>query len=232
MNDPFRKVSPGDPLPNSARSHNHLLASAQMFRRTMLGGPANAPADVPLDYGISMASVVLIQAQGGGSGGGYPDLDPYTVLTYGPAVITPSADRPYLSRRATFIGMPPGTPDDVVCITLDPIPAGGIGRAVCSGRAVVQVDFTDPTHTRAVPIPGETGFMASASFGGIPILYSEDTSSGGSGTGLRWCVVLVGDPGGASGGSGGGLTITVVTNVCPVYGGSGSSGSGASGGSG
>lgn len=129
------------------------------------------------------------------TGASIDTLDAHSVLAYGDAVINVPSDNAFLAQqRPIFEASAPAAATDQFVITTEPIVGQQIGRAVCAGLAVVQIDVSDAGHTRAVPVASETGFLASAASGGVPILWKE------AGTGVLWSVVLM-DQGSSGGGS-------------------------------
>lgn len=210
MSDPLKHVTPGDGpgMLFRADSFNlHQDAARDYLRRRM----GKTGAGIP-DLGRIFPSLTVDLFNPASS---IETLDAYSVVTYG-NLLTPIDDasnlRDQSSEDPCFQLGTPAAATDQFLVTLEPIAGQKIGRAVLAGLAVVQIDVTDASHTRAVPVAGETGHLASAASGGVPIVWKP------SGTGLLWCWVRIDetgsgfDLGGGSGsganagGSGGGTT--------------------------
>lgn len=157
---------------------NAVLDTARVSRdaRGKAGGK-------PFDELFRAANLCRIQWTGEAS----IALDAYSVLAYGSALIDPTVAqfRTDALRAPIFRGLMPAADGDNFVITREPIQGQSIGDAVVSGLAVVQVDITDGTHTRAKPIAGTTANLASCDSGGVPIIWSE------AGIGMRWAFVLL-----------------------------------------
>jgi len=82
---------------------------------------------------------------------------------------------------------------------------------------MVRLDVVDAAHTRAVPVPGVTGYMESAAAGGYLLLgVGAALPPDGAGLVLAWAAVLIGPtagPGAGGSGSDGGAGVEVVADV-------------------
>ncbi|MDB5310670.1 MAG: hypothetical protein JWO38_4872 [Gemmataceae bacterium] len=191
MTDPFAEVSPGQPIEIPARTWNQLMKAAQAYHRTRLGGQNNTTGN-PLDFKNNGANLCLVQNPNGSGGAALPE---WSVQGYGTPTIDMAPPNSFnVQRRPAFAGRAPTGPMDPICITIEPARGQGFARAVTSGLAVCQVKLSDPSHTRAVPVAGVTSYLQSAAVGGIPIIAHDAAAGGsGSGAGLAWALVLVGD---------------------------------------
>jgi hypothetical protein len=202
--DRFTKLAQGDPVPRSARQHNALLEAAQKYQRERFG---EADTDETLDFEISPANLVLIQA--GASG-----INQFTVSTYGTPAIATALAPSEVRRRPMFAAGVPTAATNPVAITVEPAIASGFARAVASGDAVCRVLVNSASDRFASPVPGVTDHLASNSTGGYPILGPEVSLATPGSTILTQ--VLIGGSG--TGGVGGCVNARLVA----VSGGSGS----------
>lgn len=76
-------------------------------------------------------------------------------------------------------------------VLLDQVDDGGLADAVLLGLAVVQVDIQDAGDTVCGPASGDVAKLKSG-VGSIELLDRE------SGTGVKWCLVLIGGGGGSA----------------------------------
>lgn len=197
MSDPLAPIGTGtvSPLVTSAAAVNAVLDAARAYRQSR----GAVPAGGLLDDLFEAATRCLVKWTGGSA----LTLDPFSVLAYGSPVVSPAADtasRLSAARRPAFEAAAPTDPALPFVVTVRPVQGQKFGLAVTSGLVPVQVDVTDSTHTRAVPVAGITDHLASAAAGGVPVVWKE------SGTGTKWAFVLLGDPGAAT------------TTASPTYG--------------
>jgi len=199
MPDPLGSVIAGhiSPLVKDAAAVNAVLESARGYRavKQRKAGPGKV-GPTPL----APANLVMVENTTGGT------IPVWSVLTPSGFTIDPVA-HPFETRRhPTFTASAPVTERDAVVITVDSIPAGGIGRAVAAGVAVAEVEITDTAHRYARAVPGNLFRMTSADTGPA-YLYAP------GGLGTRKTLVLLGAPhpeadddgsGSDSGGGGGG----------------------------
>src|SRR6185503_11123066 len=190
--DPFGSYVPGEvPFPLPASLLNTMVRGADDFRRRTLGAQGAGDIDDPLYPGLTC----YVRNKTGAL------LPECSVLAYS----TPSplpGDAPLdVQGRPAFDAVAPTSATAPFVVTRESMEGWMVGTATVAGLAVVKVDVTDSTHTRAVPVVGVTANLASAAGGGVPILYKP------SGTGTLWCAVLIGDPAG---------TAAVVSDYLPL----------------
>lgn len=166
MADPLDPVGPGRPaLPLSAATENLIREAARAYRRTRRGNVGGPKDLTPLD-----ANEIRLKLSALGS---TTILDAFSIQAIGEPVIDPE-DPPFEAQRIRlFAGATVSDAAEPFAITQQPIRGNTIGRALASGVAFCWVDVTDLDHTRAVPVVGESGYLASAASGGVPILWRE-----------------------------------------------------------
>ena len=140
--------------------------------------------------------------------------DRFSALVITGICITPDTNRDeFVSCPAVFQGnkMTEDREDKPYAITLEPIQAGEIGRAMIMGITPAKVTVNDSEDGYAVPKAGSSsGEMESATTGVARILWK------GSGSGSQWCILQLG---GAGSGEGGEKAL-----MCKVTGGSATAG--------
>lgn len=175
MADPFAHVRPGDEFNFSAQTWNHVLDAAKAHHlRGSRGGAI--PGDVVRD-----AAIVRVKNETGGA------LDRNKVVGLGAPIFTPDDDLDAFLREVTFRGVTPASGDEGrFAVLLEPAPADQVVRAYVAGVCPVQVDVTSAAHEFAEVAAGNTDSLVSAETGSAQILWSE------GGTGVQWCIVLIG----------------------------------------
>jgi hypothetical protein len=138
MGDPFRKVSPGDPLVIPAAAYNTFVDTARDYldRRNDQGQEAHPAAR---DSGI-----VLVRN----------DIDPpqaadrFWVLGIDGPVISPMDNLDEFSNRVVLSGAVPwiSTYRGRFVVLLEPLAAGAIGLGVVAGVCPVKVYVNDENH--------------------------------------------------------------------------------------
>jgi hypothetical protein len=175
-----KSVSAGDPIPTGSEAWNAILGAAHEHRQA--GRPDAPPARGGYggvvwalglnDTGANIPKHKPVRATGVGGldvGGSDPDDDG------GP----PWQRRPLLTLSA------PAAVTDWVCVTLDAIPAGEIGRVAVSGLTLCDVDSASGA-TWAAPQVGDTAALLGGSTGTVRVLHVP------SGVGSqRRCVVYL-----------------------------------------
>jgi hypothetical protein len=182
--EPLHRVVQGQPLEIRAETWNQVLEMAYAARQKRLG----VAGDPTVDNGIVPADMVMVYQPPNTSNLG---IGQWAVLTYQGPAVDPALDQNAVQRRPAVTGAVPQTTADQVCITVEPILAGGFGRAVCSGAAVVMLQVC-PAYSSvpgwACPVAGESGFMQTCGAGGYPLI----AIGGPAGGGLNWGIVLLG----------------------------------------
>lgn len=177
MADPFQKVKQGQALEITARTMNGVLAAGQDYSRTKLDTGREQTDGTGIDP-------VFPPQVFNGLADAIPE---FSVLAYGPTVRSDAAAVPFEASSSPVFDAALPNANLPFMVSREPVPVGAIGQVVIVGPAVVQVNITDATHTRAVPITGDKSKLTSAAAGGVPILDRE------TGTGVKWAKVLVGD---------------------------------------
>lgn len=195
MADPLRDVSPGQPVADAlfdSRRVNawNLAARLARDRAGQVGGGEHLG-------GVTPTLTAYVRNDTGGA------LDARAVLAPGNALVS-TTDSPFaFQAQPVFAAAAPADADDLVFVTLEPIAADAVGRAVVSGLAVVDVNVTDAGHEFAAPIADDTAKLASADAGLFRIITRQ------SGTGVKRAVVLFG--GGGTGPAGSANSFDIVT---------------------
>ena len=175
----FNRVKDGDIWrPPAAATWNAVLDVAEAGRLSV-GGQAN----VPLSSRHNSNETVLVKNTSG-------SLVPrFGVLGVESVLIEPAANLPEFQNRIALLGTTPVAADHAsrFAITLEPIPAGKIGRASITGIARVKVDKQADDERTAGVVDGEVGYLSGGG-DGVEILYSE------AGTGVKWAVAKFGAP--------------------------------------
>lgn len=183
---PTSLVARGQKLEIAAGTWNDVLRMLADWRR----GPALHTPGVR--GGIDAQLEIFVRNDTGAA------LPEFSVLGINDGTPLVSAvDLPFeFLRGPVFTGIEPVLDTDQPAVTLEPIPAGQIGRAAVGGVAVCTVDVyspTTPVGTRAGDyvkcVPNTTRFIKSTA-GTARLLWYKPTSTGD--TGPRRGVVLLG----------------------------------------
>lgn len=184
--EPLKKVQTGERLVIPAAAYNAFIdaANAERARRlSRAGGPAAPPPPT--------GGVVLVKNTTGSAVGRFG------VLALGDPLIDPGDDENEFAARVAFEGAAPGDPVEAGnwCVTLEPIDAGGVGRALASGVSICRLNVGGGVEDFAEAAVGQTGYLVASATGTARVLWVE--ASGGS---ERWAVVRLGDGAGSGGG--------------------------------
>lgn len=174
--DAFRRARPGEQLTLPAAAWNACLDAAEAHKRGPGGGR-------PIEQ-YRQADIVLCKNISGS------DVARFGVLGIAGVIITPADSLESFQSQVAVTGTTPTAAHRgrfVVC--LEPIAAGAIGRAWIAGVCQVQVDITDAAHTHCDVKPSDRTKLTSSG-SGARILYPSN-----DGTGVKWCVVRLGDSG-------------------------------------
>lgn len=166
---PNRHVQPGDDLRISAQFYNDVVDS--VYSTTRGGGPPAFRRETSVE--------ILIRNDSGA------DVDQFAILAVGDPIITPTANLDEFKRRKVVSGDTP-TATSVIAVTQEPIPDGGIGRAVVAGLTQVKLNVVDASHEYCSPTT-VTSDLTTGVNGEHRILFKE------TGTGSKWGFVLLGD---------------------------------------
>jgi len=183
MGDPLRKVRSGQRLEIPAAAYNAFVDAAidlQRRRQNALGDPKQA---------FRQTGTVLVRNDSGS------DVPRFGVLGIDGPLIGPSDNVEEFKNRVALAGVTPVAADHTgkFVVTLEPIAAGEIGRAVISGIAIAKVNVADAgtTYDYADVADGQVDYLeAKTNTGSAQILWLE------AGTGEKWAVVRLSNPGG------------------------------------
>lgn len=175
--DPLSTVARGRPMRITADTWNEVVRATRKVRDWQKDPKATA--------GERYGCVVALATNDTGA-----DLAAYSPAgVSGVAVYDISGDDAAEWQRDAGLTLKKPADDTAwVAVTLEPIPAGGIGRVAVAGVAVCNVEVTDVGHRYASPAAGDTTRLHSGATGSIRLLY---IAAGGGST--RRCVVVVGD---------------------------------------
>lgn len=171
MRDPRQHVLPNQPLKLAAAQVNALNS----LMRTSGGMQGGLSADWPQGSNIILVKtfdVIVAQLSVLTISGVVSDLDPSggTLTSTG---ALGSRVREFV-RRPVLIG---ATPNIVhagqLCITIEPIDIGKIGRAVVGGMFPCRVNVTDANHRFATVKHGDVSQLQSSRCGPVSLLWKE-----------------------------------------------------------
>lgn len=110
------------------------------------------------------------------------DLTACAVLAVGAPIVSPVASLGEVIDQPNLVGTAPAGAESIFCITQEPIPIGGLGRAKLAGITWVQINVTDNSHGYAEPVAGDTAKLVSSAAGTCRIVWKD-------GTGIGWAMV-------------------------------------------
>jgi len=152
----------------TAADHNAIAAAADMYRR----GPDAAP-----ERQQPVATDVIMVRNNSGSDKRRGDVLAVTKTKLLSAI---ERERPWI----TASGLNAANRNYILCVLLDPLPAGKIGPAQISGQSVAYVNVQAIWHRRAFPFGGSV--VQSGLFGPMELLNSPAE------TGEQMCHVRIG----------------------------------------
>jgi hypothetical protein len=170
-----KKVNAGEPVNIAAEAQNAWTDAAMAFRRNKRqygsGGLVAAPHE----------GLILIKNESGAA------VQKCGVLGISGVLINDSQNLAEFLNNWTLTGTAPDNPGHLgkFAITLEPIPAGAIGRAFVFGTCPVQISINDPSDRWADIVDGDTTQLTSGSTGGVQILYAGEADDDG----LSWAIV-------------------------------------------
>jgi len=181
----MEKVKAGDSVVIQASTWNAFIDAANFTKqmRQNQGGKG-------LRSGLGEGIVLLKNCES-------QTYDRFSALVITGICVTPDTnENEFLSCPPVFQGnrMTEDRAEKPYAITLEPIAAGEIGRAMLLGITPAKVTVNDSEDGYAVPKAGSTGEMESATTGVARILWK------GSGSGLQWCLLQLGGAGAGGGG--------------------------------
>lgn len=189
----FPRVSPGEPLRPRADQWNAFSRAAEAFENT-----ATAPASPSLGAGGGAVVECIIENT-------TESLVPrFGVLGIDGPIIDPANSQAGYESRLAFAGVAPlaGTHDTRFVITLEPLPAGAIGRAMLAGAGFANVNIIAVGDSRAAITDDDSGKLTSGTSGPVEILWAPD-ETGEAIAAVRWS---------ASGGEAVDAQITALSN--------------------
>lgn len=149
-------VRPGDRLRISATTWNDIQETVRTVKSSRLGRTGeDGRADA-----VQPSHTLLIQNDSGGA------LSVGASLAIGDALVTVGAD---FGDQPCFSADVPAAVTDPVCVLVEPIADGAVGRAVVQGVAVATVSVSDVDHRFAVPTTAGA-YLVSATNGPVRIL--------------------------------------------------------------
>jgi hypothetical protein len=174
----LNKVLPGQRRGRpSADSHNSMLDAARAYQESRHevspGSPGrgfpgvvgkvrnNSGADWPQFAAVALRVPIILPADNLAEFQRQPALEGYT------------AEAADLTAVPTRVG-----------VTLEPVPAGGVGNVQLSGVVPCQVSVLSAGDRHADLVPGQT-YLQTATSGSVDVLWS-------TGTGTGWCLVRLG----------------------------------------
>lgn len=163
-------VSPGDPLRISASDYNAAVEAGRRFMRQERMGVGGQAVTYP-----APTSTIRIRNSTSGA------LAAGAVVELSSALITPPTRRQIVLDGITRAGV-----DPACAVLLAPAAQLAIVEAMICGVAVASVDIIDADNTHARVVPGST--QLTGDFGGWARILHKP-----SGTGVKTCVVAVGD---------------------------------------
>lgn len=180
--DPLSPLAPGQPFPTQAARWNAVFEAARRQRQAS----NTTPRPGSLGWGGVVEAFGLND-----TGGDLREFRPVTATAAGGYEL-PENDTAW--QRAPLLTLSEFTAtDDVVCVTLEAIPDGEIGRVAVLGAVLCDVNVLDEGHEFAAPVVGDVDRLRSAESGPVRILHIP----AGEGS-TRRCVVLLGGGGGGT----------------------------------
>ena len=181
----LKKVLPGDAIDLSASAHNAMIDAALAQRRSAVNSRW-IPPPVSASPGIVLVRNNTAANVGRGA-----------VLGIDGVVITPENNPHEFQNRPLVAGAEPVDPDHVgkFVVTMEPIPASKIGRAVIDGVVACQVKVYPDAYDAADILDAETDHLTQRIDGSAAVYWHETIEDPGD---VVWAIVGlgVGSPGG------------------------------------
>ena len=190
----LKKVLPGDAIDLSASAHNAMIDAALAQRRSAVNSRW-IPPPVSASPGIVLVRNNTAANVGRGA-----------VLGIDGVVITPENNPHEFQNRPLVAGAEPVDPDHVgkFVVTMEPIPASKIGRAVIDGVVACQVKVYPDAYDAADILDAETDHLTQRIDGSAAVYWHETIEDPGD---VVWAIVGLGV------GSPGGLMLVLVKKV-------------------
>jgi len=189
VGDALRKVRSGERLSIPAETFNSFIDAARDLkeRRQRQGA---SPREDRAETGI-----VLVRNDSGA------DRERFDVLGVDIPVFGPADNLDEFRNRASLAGVTPtvATHAGRFAVLQEPVPDGGIGRAMLLGVTPVMLEVVDEADTFADVADGLCAYLLTGSEGVAHVLWKEP------GTGVLWGLVRF-----PAGGGGGGGTAEIV----------------------
>lgn len=180
----LRKVLPGDAIEPSASVHNAMVDAALAHKR---GAVRSTWVPPPV---ASSPGIVLVRNDSGANVGRA------AVLGIDGVVIAPDVSVNEFQNRPLISGVSPTDPDHVgkFVVTMEPIPAAKIGRAVIDGIVACQIQVFDDAAQFAGVLDAEPDHLVQRGDGSASILWHEGIVDPGD---VVWGLVALGVSGGS-----------------------------------
>ena len=178
MADPFRKVSPGQPLAIPAEAWNASMDAARDFQRRQRRWGSTSPA-------VASDSAIIIVRNDSGA-----NRARFDVLGIDSPIFSPDDNLDTFKGRVALCGITPAVADHLgrFVVLLEPIKNGQLGAAQVSGvcPARITVAAGDTAWRFADVYDGQPGSLKPCRIGSATILWKA------AGTGSVWAVVRLG----------------------------------------
>jgi hypothetical protein len=174
--DPFRRVTPQEPLVIHAEAWNKLMDVADSHGNVYLGQP-----DAPLREHYQHAKILNATEA---------TVARHQVLTITGPALTPTQNLATFSSRLALVGGVPAVGDGDVAVLLEPAQEGFLARCCVSGLAPALVNITDEDHTAAAP--NASHVLQSSSRGPCTIVWKPPIGMGSNPREVLCLVRIVG----------------------------------------
>jgi hypothetical protein len=183
----LRHVQSGSPLRIPANDWNKIVDATRAYYEQQAGGRGPMPATA----GAKQTGIVLVRNDSGA------DLARNAVVGINSPIILPGDHLDEFLRQVALTVVTPTEDEHAAAghfaVLLDPLAAGGIGRAYVNGICPVQIELLDEQHTTAGVIDGDTTKLESGKPGTQIIWHAPgDAPGSGSGSSVVWALVNLG----------------------------------------
>ncbi len=180
----FERAQGGQPLKISAATWNAMQDATRAHLQGQFNSGGKATA------GVQQSTVVLVKNASGA------DVRQYAPLAVDTPLIASNQNLAEFLREPMFRGDTPVvarhpalTNYGRFVVTLEPIAANAIGRAVISGVTVARVKRTTTGNTHADIEHAQTGWLVGSSRGGAEVISWGNTTDDGT---SLWCLIRIG----------------------------------------
>lgn len=189
MTKHLRPLKEGDPItdgPHSSAAWSEVVSNIRKIERIQKTGPNNVPSPLFADR-----TMVRVKNASG------VKRNRFDVLGISDSLLDPAEVPSLFKSQIKLTGVTPDASDHTgkFVILAQAIDANAVGWAWISGICVAHVDFDSEAQEYADIKDGDAGLLAGAGSGAAQVLWKE------SGTGPKWAVVRLGNPGGGGGAS-------------------------------